>query len=260
MATRAWSDTDPPEGQDIGLGDDRMRDNREDGRERDLQGGHHMDTLTSVGSTTANAEGAHRVGAGPTLGSVSGGGPHVYKSTGGDTSPDVLIEYADDGADLNTDAQWRGPNVSSGTDPGHKHTASIMFYLTGTLIAGRLKKAFRVPDRDSLYPVQATSLDIVKVSATIFTRPTSGDVRVNVFVDKTPTDNGDRNSSGTTIFAADGDKPIITSAGSEFYNESTTINAQGLTLGIDDEIFVEIDAGPAPVGAADLTVQVDVEV
>lgn len=237
MASRNWDDTQPPSGQDVGQGDDRMRDDRENARERLVRGGHYMTSTAYVASGTDNDnEGKHVVGI--------GAGPHIYQS---DKSTKLISFPNDTTVDMtNATSGVLGPNITSGNDPGHTHTGTVALRVTGAVVAGRIKVSFRAP----------RALTFVKASLVVFTSPATADLRVSAFKFTAPGAGINRGAGGTAVWLVNANKPTVP-VGANFSGSTTTFD-NVTTLAAGDEVVFEIDA-TGFTAAADLSIQLDVK-
>lgn len=237
MATRAWSDTAPAAGDKVGEGDDRMRDDRQNARERLVRGGHYMaDTGYLVAGDDTDHEGKHVRGI--------GAGPDIYRASDKTTK---LVAYPDDTTvDMsNATSGVLGPNITSGTNPGHLHTGTIAIRVAGLLASGRIKVAVRAP----------RALTFVRVWPVVFTAPTGASLVLNAYKIVAPTATTDRNSGGTALWLIAGNKPTILAG--QFSGTTTTFD-NATTANAGDEIVFEIEAG-AWTAVSDLTINFEVD-
>ena len=217
MATNSWLNTIPASGETVSTGDDRMRLDRVDVYERLVQGGHFVDNVDAVGVATKPDDGKHVVGIG------ADGGPHIFQSN----KSTKLVNYTNDTTVDMTNATSGviGPNITTGTDPGHKHSGSIIFRIPGALTGGRQKILFDSPRNYEIYLVQLV----------VFTRPTGGSqLEVDIFDLAAPADGVDRATAGASIFDA-GQTPKLTAAST---NYSVTVSGAIFKVAASSYIMV----------------------
>lgn len=240
MASQSWSDTSPAVGDKVGEGDDRMRDDRKNVRERLVRGGHWMvDTTYVVASDATDDEGKHVRGI--------GAGPDIYKSD----KTTKLVAYPDDNTVDMTNATTGilGPGITTGTNPGHKHTGTISLRVAGALTAGRIKVAFRAP----------RAMTFVRCQVIVFTAPTAADITFQAYRllggGGAPANTTNRGAGGDAFWLVAANKPKIISG--QFAGITTTFdNVSSVAAG--EEIVFEIESG-AWASAADLTINFEVD-
>lgn len=157
MADTSWNNGTPAAGDLVSEGDDRMKEDRKNTFDRLVQGSHYMTTPDQVLSNSQNDDGKHVTAYTDTNGHVRPGFA-VYK--GGDPTTKV-VDVTDTG--MAVTGTITGTNVSTGTDPGHAHTGSLMIRFPGSVIAGTQNATIRLP-RD---------FTITRVGYTIKDPPTS---------------------------------------------------------------------------------------
>jgi len=227
MSANQWINTTPASGDQVSSGDDKMREDRVNTSERTKQGGHYMANADPVSNAQENDDGKHVAGYGPN------GGPHIYRS---DRSTKLVDFSSDTVIDMTNATTLTAPGVTTGTDPGHKHSGSIVFRIGSTLASGRQKVLFDTPRNMEIYSVQLV----------VGTRPGSGTLDVDLLDLGGPADAVDRFAvAGQSIFEP-GHRPTLAAAGNysvtkagatDFYNGAggTTFYtlAAGRELGLD---------------------------
>lgn len=243
MATRVWNETAPGSGDNVGEGDDRIRDDKFDTRERLQQGGHVVSSggpYTPSGAT-ANNDGKH---------AVANGGDHptgfkIYKAD----QTTVLVDFADGAITPAAGVTLSGVNITSGTEPGHKHRGTIAIWLAGITTPGRVHATFRAPK----------ALTFEQVHVHVMTRHTGGgNLRVNVGVLTTPADNLDRVGAAATAIQAAGDRPVVLPSGN-YHDDGNSVFSTP-SMNADDELVFDIENTGAAWGTnpSDIMIHVDV--
>lgn len=237
MATSAWTDATPGSGDKLGDGDDRIREDKKNVRERLLRGGHYFaDASYIVAGDDTDHEGKHIVGV--------GAGPHVWRSD----KTTKLVDFTNDTTvDMtNATSGILGPGITTGTDPGHTHTRSMVVVAPGTLTTGRIKAFWRVP----------VALTLVRAHFVVGTPPSGGSMIFQAYEINAPTSATDRTAAGTgDAFWLPGSRPTIL-VGTYSINTTTFDGAAGTAVDAGDEIAFEIDTVSG--SPADLTITLDV--
>ena len=223
-ATRSWTfpHLAPAESDKVGLGDDEFRFFRDDNTERSREGGVEW-------GTSVTTDGRHCVGI--------GNGPDIYKAD----KATKLVTYADTGATMVAGSSWSGGNVTTGNNPGHGHTGTIVVRVSGTVSTGQIRVAVRVP----------RPITFVRAAVVVFTTPGVGGLRVDIKKLVAPINTTNRLAAGASIFALDADKPQIVAG--EFGGSTTTFGTTTAAAG--DEILFYVDLANS---AADLTISFEV--
>lgn len=231
--SNAWDEAAPADGDLLGQGDNEIRRDKIDTRERLQEAGIIMDVSTTVDGRQAVQNGGNH----PTS-------PIIYKAD--QTTP--LMTPSDTAMTLAVGANWVGGNVTTGDDPGHRHTRALALRVAGTLSVGRILVSLRAP----------VDLEFTQCTITVFTAPDGNSLRINGFVHAAPGPTDDPTTGGTEIWSIDGNKPTIPTGGATFRNSTTTFD-NTTTMNQDDEIVFEIEnTGAWSTTPAELTVQMDV--
>jgi hypothetical protein len=236
-ATRIWNEGAPGSGDNVGEGDDRIREEKFDTRERLQQGGHVVSSggPYTPAATTANNDGKH---------AVANGGDHptgfkVYKA---DQST-VQCDFSDTAITAGTGVSFVGGGVSSGAEPGHTHRGTIAIWLPGAISPGRARAVFRAPK----------SLTFEQAHVHVMTRHTGGgSLRLNIGKLIAPADGVDRIAASPTAIQAAGDRPILAPSGN-YHDDGNSVFSVA-TMAADDELLFDIE----DTGAAWSTSPVDV--
>jgi hypothetical protein len=243
MATRVWNEGAPGSGDNVGEGDDRIRDDKFDTRERLQQGGHVVSSggpYTPSGAT-ANNDGKH---------AVANGGDHptgfkVYKSDQTTTQCD----FSDTAITAGTGVSIVGGNITSGAEPGHTHRGTIAIWLPGSISPGRARAVFRAPK----------ALTFEQLHIHVITRHTGGgNLRLNVGLLSPVADGTDRFGAAATAIQAVGDRPVLLPSGN-YHDDGNSVFTTA-SMNADDELVFDIENTGAAWGTSpqDILIHVDV--
>lgn len=217
--TRDWNESDPSNSDKLGTGASDVRDLRLDIEEREVNGGHAWNQ-----ATFAN-DGRHNVA----------DGFKVYKAD----RTTVAFDYTDGAQTAASGVNFVGGNVTTGDDPGHTHTRTIIVVVPGVIVPGRFKTTFRAP----------RAITFTEARLLIWTRPTTGTLTIDIAILSATGLTDDPNATGaTTIFSS---KPTVTAA--NYRGSSTGFSTTSMTAG--QELVFSADAGGFTGSPADLTIQ-----
>lgn len=232
--TNSWDETAPADGDLLGQGDNEIRRDKLDTRERLQEGGVIMQVSTTV-------DGRH---------AVTNGGNHptsfiLYQSD--QTTP--LLTPTDTTLTLAAAATYIGGNVTTGDDPGHRHTGSLALRVAGNLSTGTINISLRAP----------VALAFTRCSITVFTPPDGATLRISGVVHTpAPAATADPAAGGTAIWLVQANKPTIPVGGATYRNATTTFD-NVTSMAVNEEIVFAIDnTGAWTTTPADLTIQMDV--
>lgn len=242
MGTRNWNEGAPASGDNVGEGDDRIREEKFDTRERLQQGGHVVESggpyVPAAG--VADTDGRHAVN-----GTNHPIGFKVYKS---DKST-VLLDFADGAITAASGVTISGTNITSGTDPGHVHNGVIAIWIPGAVAPGRVRVNFRAPK----------ALTFVQAHVHVITRHTGGgNLRLNIGKLTAPADGTDRMAASATALQAAGDRPFLVPAGN--YHDDGNSVFSVTTMNADDELVFDIENTGGAWGANPQDVMIHLDV
>ena len=246
MAKRAWVDSVLTDASFVTLVDNRTNEDRENVRERMLQGGHKM-TITTLDTTTENNDGRHAVGVADGLGNV--GEFNIFAFDGTTKGLTVTDTGHANPQQIIAETGWKfvGTNVTTGAQPGHTHIdrRTILIPFAQGPVVGNIETLVQM----SLATGEtATIVDVRLAVLTAADATLEIDVaKKNAAVPAFPTD---------SIFQEEGTAPTITS-GNNFGN-STSFDTSETTV-VDGDVFIAkvLQDGGA---ASDLTVHIDIDV
>lgn len=242
MATRNWNESSPASGDNVGEGDDRIREEKFDDRERLQQGGHVMESggPYTPAAGVADTDGRHAV-----AGTNHPIGFKVFKSD----KTTVLLDFADGAITPAAGVTVTGVNITSGTDPGHKHTGVIAIWLPGAVAPGRARVAFRAPK----------PITFVQAHVHALTRHIGGgNLRLNIGLLSTPGDGVDRIAAVATAIQAAGDRPFLVPGGN-YHDDGNSVFSTA-SMNADDELVFDIENTGGAWGAnpQDVLIHLDV--
>lgn len=242
MATRVWNEGAPASGDNVGEGDDRIREEKFDTRERLQQGGHVVESGGPYAppAGTADTDGRHAV-----AGTNHPIGFKVFKS---DKST-VLLDFADAAITPAAGVTISGVNITSGTEPGHKHNGTIAIVIPGSTAPGRAKIAFRAPK----------TLTFIQAHVTVMVRHTGGgNLKLNIKLLTAPTDATDRVAAAGAAIQVLGDRPSLAPSGN-FHDDGNSVFSTA-SMNADDELVFDIENDGAAWGAnpQDIVIHLDV--
>ncbi len=243
MATRAWVNSPLSDGSQVTDVDNKTNEDRQNVRERFVQGGHIMTDVT-LASTTENNDGRHTIGIGDALGAAG-----IFSIYAADGIAKAFTLHGPSHANANQILAegayvFTGANVTTGTDPGHKHTVrrTLMFPIIGSpfVAAAGLPLLFQVNFAGTIKEIYLAA----------GTKPSSGTLLSDIWRDNAaiPTNSNSIFATATnpqltsasnfdTVAVFDTDEEVVV-AGDVFKAEVETVGSSEK----DIMIFVDIEA------------------